>query len=63
MDQVYIKTPNPKCRLFLKIYQQMYMAAGVYLSEAPDPLAPLLHTVRIHVPLYLFTQGGGGGGR
>ncbi len=21
MDQIYLKTPNPKCRLFLKIYQ------------------------------------------
>ncbi len=38
MDQVSIKTPNPKCRLFLKIYQQRYLAAGVYLSEATDPL-------------------------
>jgi hypothetical protein len=21
MDQIFVKTPNPKCRLFLKIYQ------------------------------------------
>jgi hypothetical protein len=32
-----VKTPNPKCRLFLKIYQSRYLAAGVYLSEAPSP--------------------------
>jgi hypothetical protein len=35
MDQ--IKTPNPKCRLFLKIYQYRYLAAGEYLSDAPSP--------------------------
>jgi hypothetical protein len=37
MDQISIKTPNPKCRLFLKIEQLRYLAAGVYLSEAPFP--------------------------
>ncbi len=31
MDPISIKTPNPKCWLFLKIY----LAAGVYLPEAP----------------------------
>ncbi len=35
MDQISIKTPNPKCRLFLKTLQSRYLAAGVYLSEAP----------------------------
>ncbi len=35
MDQISLKTPNPKCRLFLKIDQERYLAAGVYLSEAP----------------------------
>jgi hypothetical protein len=29
MDQISIKTPNPKCRLFLKIDQQRYLAVGV----------------------------------
>jgi hypothetical protein len=38
--QISIKTPNPKCLLFLKIDQLMYLAAGFYLSEAPDPLPP-----------------------
>jgi hypothetical protein len=37
MDQINIKTPNPKGRLFLKIYLQRDLAAGVYLSEAPFP--------------------------
>jgi len=37
MDQKSKKTPNPKCRLFLKIDQYWYLAAGVYLSEAPYP--------------------------
>ncbi len=32
MDQISIKTPNPKCRLFLKIYQYRYLAAVVYLN-------------------------------
>jgi hypothetical protein len=38
MDQISKKTPNPKCRLFLKI--DLYLAAGVYLSEAPIPPPP-----------------------
>jgi hypothetical protein len=37
MDQISIKTPNPKSRLFLKIYQRRDLAAGEYLSEAPSP--------------------------
>jgi hypothetical protein len=62
MDQISIKTPNPKCQLFLKIDQQRYLAAGVYLSEAPYPL-PLCYTLYEYIPLYLFlfTQGRGGG--
>ncbi len=35
MDQIAIKIPNPKCRLFLKIDLVSDLAAGVYLSEAP----------------------------
>jgi hypothetical protein len=31
------KDTKPKCRLFLKIDQLRYLAAGVYLSEAPSP--------------------------
>ncbi len=37
MDQISIKTPNPKSRLFWKIYQRRDLAAGEYLSEAPSP--------------------------
>ncbi len=37
MDQITKKTPNPKCRLFLKILPAKDLAAGVYLSEAPFP--------------------------
>ncbi len=45
-----------------KVDQKRYLAAGVYLSEAPDPPPPPVHTVCKHVPpLYLFTQGRGGG--
>jgi hypothetical protein len=34
MDQITMKTPNLKCRLFFKIGQYRNLAAGVYLSEA-----------------------------
>ncbi len=37
IDQITIKTPNPKGRLFLKIDLERDLAAGVYLSEAPSP--------------------------
>jgi hypothetical protein len=37
MDQLTIKTPNPKGRLFLKIDLLWDLAAGVYPSEAPSP--------------------------
>jgi hypothetical protein len=37
MDQISKKTPNPKCRVFLKIDHYRNLPAGVYLS-APDPL-------------------------
>jgi hypothetical protein len=40
MDQISMKTPNPKCRLFLKIDQYRCLAAGVYLSEALYTLPP-----------------------
>ncbi len=45
MEQISIKTPNPKCRIFLKIDLYRYLAAGVYLSEPSIPSLPLLHTV------------------
>jgi hypothetical protein len=38
------------------------MAAGVYLSTQPDPLPPR-YTLYKYIPLYLFTQGRGGGGK
>ncbi len=45
-----MKTPNPKCRLFLKI-------TLVYaLHITPSPLTPVTHCK----DLYLFTKGGGG---
>ncbi len=42
MDQIALKTANPKCRLFLKID----LAACVYLSEAPSPPRFLLGVVK-----------------
>ncbi len=70
-DQISIKTPNPKCRLFLKIYQERYLAAVVYLSEAPfppmTPYSPPPYTLYTCVhcgdcTVYLFTKGKEGGG-
>jgi hypothetical protein len=58
---IYLDT-KPYCRLFLKVYQYWYLAAGVYLSEAPDPPPPYYtDTLYENLPLYLFTQEGGGG--
>ncbi len=37
----------------------MYLAAGVYLSEAPDLLPPPLLTVWIHTPVFIHIGGGG----
>ncbi len=57
-DQISIKTPNPKYRLFSKF------ASGVYLSEAPNPLPPpLLHTVWMHVLYHCTYSHKEGGGR
>jgi hypothetical protein len=58
MDQISIKTPNLKCRLFLK----GYLAAGVYLSEAPDPLSPLCYTLYEYSTPVLIHIGKGGWG-
>jgi hypothetical protein len=60
MDQISMKKQNPKCRLFLKIDLYRDLAAGVYLSEAPDPL-PLLPPVTQCMNTYpVLFQGGGG---
>ncbi len=56
------KDTKPKRRLFLNSDQKRYLAAGVYLSEAPDPLpSPPLHTVWIHTPVLIHTGKGGRG--
>ncbi len=69
MDQTSVKTPNPKYGLFWKIY----LAAGVYLPEAPilppaagvylpeAPILPpfLLRTVWIHTAVLFHTGKGG----
>jgi hypothetical protein len=46
MDKITIKTPNPKGRLFCKLYLSRDLAAGVYLSEAPSPPRFLFVVVR-----------------
>jgi hypothetical protein len=37
MDQIALKTPNPNCRLFFKIYLERDLAACVYKPDAPSP--------------------------
>jgi hypothetical protein len=63
MDQISIKRPNPKCRLFLKIGQERDLGAGVYLSEAPEPLpSPVTHCMNtVNIPVLIHTGKGGGG--
>jgi hypothetical protein len=56
----YEKTPNPKCRLFLKIDQQTYLAACVYLSEAPDPFPRNTLYEYMYPCTYSHWEGGGG---
>jgi hypothetical protein len=54
IDQITIKTPNPKGRLFLKTDLYRNLAACVYLSEDPSPL---LHTVlTINVPVVYMAR-------
>ncbi len=51
--------------VILKNWPEKDFAAGVYLSEAQNPITPPptpLHTVHVYT-VYLFTQGRGGGGR
>jgi hypothetical protein len=54
MNQITIKTPNPKGRLFLNINLERDFAAGLHLSEA---LSPLLHTVRINTYPCIYSRG------
>jgi hypothetical protein len=61
MDQISIKIPDLKCGLFLKIDQKRYLAAGVYLSQAPVPLPPPFTTLYEYIPLYLYLGRGGRG--
>ena len=61
MDQIALLTANPKCRLFLKIYQKRYLAAGVYLSEAPDPRSCYTLYEYMHPCTYLHREGAEGG--
>jgi hypothetical protein len=57
MGQISMKTPKPKCRLFLKSDQLRHLVSGVYLSEVPDPLPPTFYTLYEYIPLYLFHTG------
>ncbi len=52
-DEITIKTPILKGRLFLKTWAVKGFGGSFYMSEAPSPL---LHTVK-YISLYLLTQG------
>ncbi len=68
MEQISIKTPNPKCRFFLKIYQGNWRQVFICLRpphflwpHTPPP--PVTHCKRVNTTvhyMYLFTQGWGG---
>ncbi len=63
MDQITVMMPNPKARLFLKItckgiWRQVYNSCRC----SPHNLIPSpRYTLYKYIPLYLFTQGRGGG--
>ncbi len=61
MDQISKKTPNPKCRLFKKIDLLWYLAAGVYLSDAPYPLPRYTLYEYMYPCSYSHREGGRGG--
>jgi hypothetical protein len=67
MDQISMKTPSTKFRLFLKIDQLRYLAAGVYLSESQNPpmipYSPPPHTHCIRVFSILIHTGKREGGQ
>jgi hypothetical protein len=39
---------NAKCRHLRRIYLERDFAAGVYLSEAHNPIPPLTHCIRVY---------------
>jgi hypothetical protein len=56
----------PRCALYLllscnQMFQYRYLAAGLYLSEAPIPPPPPSYKLHEYITLYLFTQGGWAG--
>ncbi len=62
MDQIAIKTPNPKCRLFLKLTSKGTWRQVFICQRPPIPsFTPPWYTLCGYLPLYLFTQGMGGG--
>jgi hypothetical protein len=64
MDQISIKTTKHYISAFLKLTSKGTWQQVGYLSEAPDPLTPppFTHCMNSeYIPLYLFTQGRGGG--
>ncbi len=65
MDQISTKTPNPKCRLFLKIDLVKVLGGRCLSVWGPWSPPPLLHTVCKHTHTYPCTyphrEGGEGG--
>ncbi len=59
----YIDT-KANCRHLKKIDLKRNFAAGVYMSEARNPIqSPPPYTLYTGIQVYLFTQGRGGGAR
>ncbi len=61
MDQIYIKTPNPKYRLFLQNWP-IQLLGGRCLSvwDSPPSYEPILPPPLTHCSIHVYRGGGGG---
>ncbi len=56
MDKISVKTPNSKCRLFLKLLTSKGIWRQVFICLSPPSPVTLYECIT----MYLFTQGRGG---
>ncbi len=63
MDQISLKTSNPKCRLFLKLtskgtWRQVFICLRPPIPSHPPP--PVTHCMNIYTPVLIHAGRGGG---